>query len=107
MSDNLSERLDPLIHAPARLRILTSLAGLRAGDVISFTGLQDLIGLTPGNLITHLRKLEDAGFVDSHKTGAGITSRTSVFLSPTGRTALQAYITTLRRILDRADSSNP
>jgi len=53
--------LDPAIHVPARLRIMVTLASLGEGDVLSFTRLQDLIGLTPGNLITHLRKLEDAG----------------------------------------------
>jgi DNA-binding transcriptional ArsR family regulator len=53
--------LDPVIHAPARLRIAVTLAALPDGDNLSFTKLQDLIGLTPGNLITHLRKLEDAG----------------------------------------------
>ena len=46
--------LDPVIHAPARLRIAVTLAALRDGDNLSFTTLQDLIGLTPGNLITHL-----------------------------------------------------
>ncbi len=53
--------LDPVIHAPARLRLMVTLATLRDGDNLSFTRLQELLGLTPGNLITHLRKLEDAG----------------------------------------------
>jgi DNA-binding MarR family transcriptional regulator len=53
--------LDPLIHVSARLRIMVTLAALREGDALSFRRLQDMIGLTPGNLITHLRKLEDAG----------------------------------------------
>ena len=55
------DALDPLIHVPARLRIVATLAALPAGDALSFTRLQDMIELTPGNLITHLRKLEDAG----------------------------------------------
>jgi DNA-binding transcriptional ArsR family regulator len=52
--------LDPVIHAPVRLRLMVTLATLPEGDNLSFTRLQELIGLTPGNLITHLRKLEDA-----------------------------------------------
>ena len=51
------DELDPVIHAPARLRIAVTLATLDDGDNLSFTRLQELIGLTPGNLITHLRKL--------------------------------------------------
>ena len=77
--------LDPVIHAPARLRVLVTLATLRDGDSLSFTRLQELLGLTPGNLIIHLRKLEDAGYVTTVKTGSGVTARTSVSLSQQGR----------------------
>ena len=56
----------------------STLAALPAGDALSFTRLQDMIGLTPGNLITHLRKLEDAGYITSEKTGNGVASRTAV-----------------------------
>ena len=48
--------LDPVIHAAARLRLMVTLAALPEGDNLSFTRLQELIGLTPGNLITHLRR---------------------------------------------------
>jgi DNA-binding transcriptional ArsR family regulator len=94
--------LDPVIHAPARLRIMVTLAALADGDNLSFTRLQDLIGLTPGNLITHLRKLEDAGYVTAQKNGAGVTARTSIALSHTGRAALDRYTTVLRQLLDSA-----
>ena len=72
------DELNPVIHTPARLRIMVTLATLRDGDDLSFTGLQDLIGLTPGNLITHLRKLEDAGYVATRKDGNGVTARTDL-----------------------------
>ena len=93
------EELDPLIHVPARLRIVATLAALPDGDTLSFTRLQDMIGLTPGNLITHLRKLEDAGYVDTEKTGNGQTSRTTVALTHQGRTALERYTAALRDLL--------
>jgi DNA-binding transcriptional ArsR family regulator len=70
------DELNPVIHTPARLRIMVTLATLSDGDNLSFTGLQDLTGMTPGNLITHLRKLEDAGYVATHKNGSGVTART-------------------------------
>jgi len=94
--------LDPVIHVPARLRIVVTLASLRDGDDLSFTRLQDLIGLTPGNLITHLRKLEDTGYVTTQKNGSGVTARTSVALTHTGRAALEQYTTVLRQLLDSA-----
>jgi DNA-binding MarR family transcriptional regulator len=88
-----------LIHVPARLRIIVTLAALPDGDTLSFTRLQNMIGLTPGNLITHLRKLEDAGYLSSEKTGNGPASRTSVAVTKRGRAALDAYAATLRGLL--------
>ena len=94
-----TEELDPLIHVPARLRIVGTLAALPDGDTLSFTRLQDLIGLTPGNLITHLRKLEDAGYLVTEKIGNGPASRTSIALTARGRAALGTYTATLRDLL--------
>jgi DNA-binding transcriptional ArsR family regulator len=94
-----ADPLDPLIHVPARLRIVATLAALPDGDSLSFTRLQDMIGLTPGNLITHLRKLEDAGYVSTEKTGQGVWSRTTVRLRKRGRAALDSYTVALRNVL--------
>ena len=104
--------LDPVIHGPVRLRVMVTLSTLRDQDSLSFTRLQELLGLTPGNLITHLRKLEDAGYVTTVKEGRGVTGRTSISLSQHGRQALDTYTTALRQLLDLASansdsSSNP
>jgi len=93
------ETLDPVIHVPARLRIVATLAALPAGDTLSFTRLQEMLDLTPGNLITHLRRLEDAGYLASEKTGNGTSSRTSLELTSEGRAALQRYTKALRGLL--------
>ena len=95
--------LDPVIHTPARLRLMVTLAALPDGDDLSFTRLQDMLGLTPGNLITHLRKLEDAGYARMAKTADG----TSVSLTRDGRAALQRYTVTLRGLLDAAGQAEP
>lgn len=97
--------LDPVIHVPARLRIVVTLAALRDGDDLSFTRLQELLGVTPGNLITHLRKLEDAGYVTTVKSGSGVNARTSVSLSRVGRKALDNYTAVLRQLLDSASTN--
>jgi DNA-binding MarR family transcriptional regulator len=94
--------LDPVIHGAVRLRVMVTLATLPDGDNLSFTRLQELLGVTPGNLITHLRKLEDAGYVTTVKTGSGVTARTSVSLSQQGRKALNTYSAVLRQLLDSA-----
>jgi DNA-binding MarR family transcriptional regulator len=99
MTTKTVEPLDPLIHVPARLRILVTLAALNEGDTLSFTRLQEMLDLTSGNLITHLRKLEDAGYLSTEKTGHGVWSRTTVTLSNLGRAALEAYTEALRNLL--------
>jgi DNA-binding MarR family transcriptional regulator len=98
------EPLGPLIHVPARLRILVTLAALKQGDMLSFTRLQDMLDLTPGTLITQLPKLEDAGYLSTEKTGHGVWSRTTITLSNGGRAALEAYTKALRNLLDRLAS---
>lgn len=91
--------IDPLIHVSARLRIMATLAALPVDDTLSFTRLQDMIGLSAGNLITHLRKLEDADYVRTIKTGNGASSRTQAAITTRGRKALGEYTAMLREII--------
>jgi len=94
-----TDELDPLIHVPTRLKIVATLAALPDGDALSFTRLQGMIGLTPGNLIIHLRKLEEADYIASEKTKNGTASITTVALTGRGREALSAYTQALRDLL--------
>jgi len=92
--------LDPVIHAPARLRIMTTLdEALGDGDEIAFPALQKLLDMTPGNLTTHLAKLEAAGYVSSTKTFTGRRPATLVSITPAGRAAFRAYRTQLLELL--------
>lgn len=94
-----ADSLDPVIHPPARPRIVATLAALPDGASLSFTGPQDMLELTPGNLITHLRKLEDAGYLNSTTTGNGRASRTTIAPTRQGRAALDTYTDALRDLL--------
>lgn len=94
--------LDPVIHTAARLKVTATLAALGAGDQISFPRLQRLLGMTAGNLSTHLRKLQDAGYVDVTKTHEGRTPVTFVALTDAGRRALDDYTAALRQLLEPA-----
>jgi DNA-binding MarR family transcriptional regulator len=93
------DELDPVIHASARLKITASLATLPVGDQIAFPRLQELLGMTAGNLSTHLRKLEDAGYVDIVKSHQGRTPATYLALSRSGRRAFEDYLEALRALL--------
>ena len=99
----MTTELDPLIHVPTRLKIVATLAALPDGDALSFTRLQDMLGLTPGNLIIQLRKLEEAGYLASEKTRNGSAQKTTVALTAKGRAALIAYTQALRDLLGGLD----
>jgi len=96
-----------VIHAPTRLKIVATLAALPDGDALSFTRLQDMLELTPGNLIIQLRKLAEAGYLSSRKTRTGSTQKTTVTLTPQGRKALAAYTQALRNLLGGLDEGRP
>jgi DNA-binding MarR family transcriptional regulator len=81
-------RIDPLIHAPARLRLMTQLYVVEAADA---TFLVNETGLTWGNLATHLRKLEDHDYVTIDKEFRNRKPRTVVSLTPRGRAAFRKY----------------
>ena len=51
--------------------MVAALSALREGDRIAFPRLQEILGMTAGNLSVHLRKLEDAGYVEVTKTHHG------------------------------------
>lgn len=92
--------LDPAIHAPARLRIMAALhESLAEGDELTFPLLQKMLGMTAGNLTTHLAKLESAGYVSLAKAFAGRKPVTYIALTPAGRVAYRAYRTQLLDLL--------
>jgi DNA-binding MarR family transcriptional regulator len=85
--------------AHARVTDALSVAALKDGDTLSFTHLHNVLDPTPGKLIAHLRKLEDAGYLASEKTWDGAGSTTTVALTTRGRAALDAYTEALRNLL--------
>jgi len=97
--------LDPVIHAQARLRVTASLASLCEGDKITFPRLQELLDMTAGNLSTHLRKLEDAGYVEITKTHQRRTPVTYVELTRQGRRAFEDYTAALQALLNPANGA--
>lgn len=93
------DALDPVIHAAARLKITATLATLPVGDRIAFPRLQELLDMTAGNLSTHLRKLEDAGYVEVEKAHQGRTPVTYLALTKIGRRAFEDYTEALHALL--------
>jgi len=94
--------LNPVIHQPTRLRIMSALVTLDEGDQVDFSFLQDLLGLTPGNLSVHLRRLEEAGYVAVEKTFVGRRPKTWIWATPEGRAAFTDHVDALEEILRQA-----
>ena len=79
---------DHVIASSGRLRILTALA---AETRINFVGLRKLTHLTDGNLATHTRRLEMAGFVTVEKSFQDRKPVTHMRLTAAGRDALERH----------------
>jgi len=88
--------IDRLVHEPARLGLLASLAVVRDAD---FVFLRAQTGLTKGNLASHMDKLEQAGYVEIEKTFVERTPRTLYRLTRAGRAALRRYKKTMLQLL--------
>ena len=95
--------LDSVIHAQARLRVTVALSVLSPGDKVTFPRLQELVGMSAGNLSTHLRKLEDAGYITITKAFQRRTPVTYVTLTKAGRRAFEDYIAALHDLLATPD----
>jgi DNA-binding HxlR family transcriptional regulator len=95
-----SGELDPVIHAQARLRVVVALSVLREGDRLTFPRLQELLGMTAGNLSVHLRKLEEAGYLEVVKTHQDRTPTTLLSLTRRGRLAFEEYTAAVQALLN-------
>lgn len=89
--------IDPLIHAPTRLKILAYLSIVESAD---FTFLLRQTGLTRGNLSVNLRKLEEVGYVSIKKEFVERIPRTLIRLTDEGRNAIQAYRDNMQIVLN-------
>jgi len=88
--------LDPIIHAPARLMVMTYLYVVESVDYVF---LMRQTGLTWGNLSTHLAKLEEAGYVAVEKECRGKKPLSMIRLTERGRRAFREYKTNMQQFL--------
>jgi DNA-binding HxlR family transcriptional regulator len=89
------DKLDKAIHEKGRLAIMTLLATRVSW---SFQDLKSELGMSDGNLITHLRTLHKAGFVATTKEVRD-RPQTSYSLTKKGRGAFSEYLAVLERII--------
>jgi len=91
-------QLDRVIHEKGRLAIMSMLA---ASPELSFTEMRDTLKMTDGNLTTHIRTLQEAGYVSITKSFQNNRSLTTCSLTASGKKAFTSYINLLETIIQQ------
>jgi DNA-binding MarR family transcriptional regulator len=91
--------LDRVIHEKGRLGIMSLLA---ASPELSFTELRDTLNMTDGNLTTHIRTLQEAGYISVAKSYENNRPLTTCALTSAGRKAFTTYINLLEKIVQQS-----
>ena len=91
-------QLDRVIHEKGRLAIMSMLA---ASPELSFTELREALAMTDGNLNTHIRTLQEAGYVSITKSFQNRRPLTTCALTAAGKKAFTNYINLLEQIVEQ------
>jgi DNA-binding MarR family transcriptional regulator len=92
-------QLDRVIHEKGRLAIMSMLA---ATPELSFTEMRDALGMTDGNITTHIRTLQEEGYISVAKSYQNNRPLTTCSLTAAGRKAFKSYIDLLEQVLQQA-----
>jgi DNA-binding transcriptional ArsR family regulator len=92
--------LDPAIHAPARLQIVSLLAAVEDAE---FSFVRDQAGVSDSVLSKHASALEAVGYVEIRKGHVGKRPRTWLRLSAAGRQAFLAHVAALQAIIAQSN----
>ena len=89
-------QLDRVIHEKGRLGIMSLLA---ASPELSFTEMRTALKMTDGNLMAHMRTLQEAGYVSVTKVFNAGRPLTTYALTAKGQRAFSQYIDLLENIV--------
>lgn len=92
--------IDDVIHGRLRLGIM---AYLSAVSPAIFSELRDKVATSDGNLSTHLKKLEEAAYVQIEKRFVGKRPQTRVHLTDAGRKAWLGWLAQMDLIMKAAE----
>ena len=102
MNPESFHQLDKVIHEKSRMAIMSMLA---ASPDMSFTELRDALNMTDGNLTTHIRTLQKAGYVAVAKSFQNNRPLTTCSLTEDGKTAFAGYVSLLEGIVKASRKS--
>lgn len=90
--NQLLSQFNKAFESKARLSIMSVLL---VNESLSFNALKELLSLTDGNLATHLRALEESGYVAVQKQFIGRKPNTTYSATDTGRQAFTDHLNAL------------
>ncbi len=88
--------LNKIFESKIRLGIMSVLVANGSSD---FATLKSLLELTDGNLASHARSLEEAGYLRCEKKFVGRKPNTTYIVTESGREAFAAHIDAMERFL--------
>lgn len=91
---------DPLLHQNIRSKLVSLLI---SNSQLPFKALKEALGVTDGNLSSHLSKLEEAEYIEIEKVFEGKRPKTIVSITEVGRKAFQEYIDELKNFIETCD----
>lgn len=95
-----STKLNPLIHEPARLAVLSALA---PAEYVDFSTLMRLVGVSKSALSKHVAALAMAGIVNVNQSATDKRVR-HISLTSEGRSELDVYLERLEQLIHHARS---
>ncbi len=91
------DEVDKVIHESARLLIVANLSLVECAD---FLFIMHQTGLSFGNLSSHMKKLEEVGYIEVQKEFVNRRPKTMLKLTSQGKKAFENYRQQMKKILD-------
>jgi len=93
---NPIEYLNKVFDSRIRLGIMSSLL---VNEDVNFNQLKEWIGVTDGNLASHLKTLEENAFIKVHKGFAGRKTNTTYSVTKAGEKAFKSHLEALEKMI--------
>jgi DNA-binding MarR family transcriptional regulator len=93
---NLIENLNKIFDSRIRLGIMSA---LMVNEEVNFNDLKELLSITDGNLASHLKTLEESGYVKIEKGFIGRKTNTTYSVTKAGEKAFKAHLTALEKMI--------
>ena len=75
------------------------MSALAVNDMVDFNSLKEYLGVTDGNLASHLKSLEKEEFIDVQKSFIGRKPMTKYFITQNGRRAFEDHLKALEKLI--------